>query len=191
MRVVRGLMLIALTVLSLPTPAQLHGQQARRGGGLRVGAWNVDVDPWVERSADFDAFYQRALGDDLALENSLSGWRAVVNQTRAYIVPLLTSLKYYPVSSPADRVEPYVMGGVGIAFGIQDEPDNAIGGTGSTIVTGVALRTGLGVEVRVFRGLGVAASGKYQWVHFGDDVGTMQTFAGVGWAGAVVYRFDQ
>ena len=191
MQVVRGLMLLVITVLSMPAPAQLHGQQARRAGGLRVGAWNVDVAPWVERSADFDAFFQRTLGSDLALENSLSGWRALVNQTRAYIVPLLTSLKYYPVTSPADRLEPYVSGGVGIAFGIQDQPDNAIGGTGSTIATGVAIRTGLGVEVQVFRGLGVAAGGKYQWVHFGEDVGTMQTFAGVGWAGAVVYRFNQ
>jgi hypothetical protein len=189
--VVRVLMLIALTTQAGAVSASLHAQHPRRGGGVRVGIWNVDVDPWVTRSVHVEGYVQRGLENDLALENSIGVWRAIVNQTKAYVVPLLTSLKYYPVSEPDHRFEPYVSGGLGVAFGIQDEPDNAIGGTGTTIVTGVAVRAGAGVEVQLFRGLGLAGHAKYQWAHFGDEVGTMETFAGVGVEGAVIYRFRQ
>ena len=185
----RVLISIAIALVIAEAPSDVLAQHSRRGGGVRVGSWNVKVAPWVDRSAHFEGYVHRALGNDLALENSVGVWRAVVNETRAYIVPLMTSLRYYPLSAQERRMEPFVTGGVGIAFGIQDVPDNAVGGTGSTIVTGIGVRAGLGVEVLVARGFGIGTSGKYQWVHFGDEVGTMETFAGVGWEGAVFYRF--
>ncbi len=189
--VLRRRKLVALVALILLAPAALHAQSApgRRGGGVRVGAWNVDVAPWVTRSPQLEAYIQRDLDRDLALENSVGVWRAVVNETRAYIVPLLASLKYYPMTEPDQRIEPFLLGGVGFAFGIQDETDNAVGGGAATIVSGIAFRGAVGVELRVLRGFGVAASGKYQWVHFGEDVGTMETFGGVGFEGALTYRF--
>jgi hypothetical protein len=185
---VRLLMVVVLVVMA-SSPLHAQGTAGRRGMGFRVGAWNVDVDPWITRSAQFEAFVQRDLGQDLALETSISAWRAVVNQTRAYIVPILTSVKYYPFTLPDQRVEPYLIGGLGFAFGIQDPDDNAIGGGTTTIASGIGFRAALGVEMRVVGGLGLGASGKYQWVHFGDEVGTMETFGGVGFEGAITYRF--
>lgn len=187
----RVLKFVAIAMLVVGAPADAHAQHSRRGGGLRVGSWNVKVAPWMDRSAHAEGHIQRGLGDDLALENSIGVWRVVVNQTKAYIVPLLTSLTYYPLSAQERRIEPFVTAGVGVAFGIQDEPDSAIGATGTTIVTGIGARAGLGIEVHVVRGFGIGAGGKYQWVHFGDEVGTMETFAGVGWEGSVFYRFPQ
>jgi hypothetical protein len=188
MRVIRvPRLLLSAVLLFAVVPSALHAQ-VRRGGGLRVGAWNVDVEPWVTRSPHFELYLDRGLDDDLALENSVGVWRAVVNQTKAYIVPLMTSLKFYPLTEPEDRFEPYVMGGLGFAFGVQDEDENAIGGANSTLVTGIGVRAGVGVEVRVVGGFGIAAHGKYQWIHFGEEVGTMETFAGVGLEGVVTYR---
>lgn len=176
----------ALIVGLASSPA--HAQE-RRGGGVRVGAWNVDVEPWMDRSPHFEGYIQRGLADDLALENSIGVWRAVVNQTKAYVVPLMTSLKFYPVTDPErHRFEPYVVGGLGFAFGVQDQDETAVGGDNSTLVTGIGFRVGIGVEVRVINGFGLAASGKYQWIHFGEEVGTMETFHGVGVEGAVFYR---
>lgn len=188
MQAARLLTLVVALALFATAPAELCAQQGRRGGGLRVGVWNVDVAAWVTRSPVFEVYLQRGLNNDLALENSLGVWRAEVNRTKAYIVPLMTSIKFYPLSDNQNRIEPFVLGGLGFAFGIQDQDDSAIGGANSTLVTGVGLRAGAGVEVHVVRGLGISASGKYQWIHFGEEVGTMETFAGVGLEGAIVYR---
>jgi hypothetical protein len=185
-RVAKLLMIPVMLFAALPPEA--HALQVRRGGGLRVGVWDVDVAPTVTRSPHIELYLDRGLEEDLALENSIGVWRAVVNQTKAYILPLMTSLKYYPLTEFDDRVEPFVLGGLGFAFGLQDEDENAVGGANSTLVTGIGVRAGVGIELRLLGGFGLAAQGKYQWIHFGEEVGTMETFSGVGFEGAVTYR---
>jgi hypothetical protein len=180
--------------------AQRAARLARRGAGIRAGTWDVDV-AFVEkaaRSPQYESYYQRGFDQHLALEHSLSVWRVKTSpegfpqvETRTYIAPLLTSLKVYPVTSPGDMLEPYLLGGIGFAFGVEDESENAIGGGGTTVVTGVAIRGAVGVEMTLGGPLGIAAAGKYQWVYFGEElINTKNVFSGVGVEGAVTYRFQ-
>ena len=81
----------------------------------------------VTRSPQFEGYYQRGLGRHLALENSFAVWRIKTSptppapespriETRTYIAPLLTSLKFYPFTGPGGGFEPFVLGGLGFAF---------------------------------------------------------------------------
>ena len=180
--------------------AQPPMDQTRRSVGLRAGTWKVDVAR-VEnlmRSPQFEGYYQRSFDQHLALEHSLSVWRVKTSpvgsplvETRTYIAPLLTSLKVYPVTAPGNTFEPYALAGIGFAFAVRDESENAIGGGGTTVVTGVALRAALGIEMTLGGPLGIAAAGKYQWAYFGEElINTKNTFSGVGVEGAVTYRFQ-
>ena len=182
--------------------AQRASAQARRGIGVRAGVWQVDVErvDEVKRSPQFEGYYQRGLGPELALESSFGVWRvktgvdqmvpdAPLIETRTYIAPLLTSLKYYPLTGPGAALGPYLLGGVGFAFGIEDESELAIGGGGTTVATGVALRGAIGIDFALGGALGIAAAGKYQWVYFGEElINAKHTFSGVGVEGAVTYR---
>jgi hypothetical protein len=202
----------ALLAGSLARP--LHGQRlpgeaaadsaamrARSSVGIRAGTWAVSVQQVVSasRSPHIEVYYQRGIDAHLALENSLAVWRVktTITQgtpvpteivTRTYIAPLLTSLKLYPLSRPGDALEPYAIAGVGFVFGVQDESESAIGGGGTTVVTGFGFRSGLGLEMRLGGALGVAAAGKYQWVHFGEELVNMETFSGLGLEGGLTYR---
>jgi hypothetical protein len=191
----------------LAVPVVLHAQGAaefiRRGAGVRVGFWHVEVAAGSEtsRAPQFDLYLQRGLASHLAMENSLSVWWATSRSTQAlpdapevttrtYVVPLIAALKLYPLTSEDQRFEPFVLAGAGIAFGIEDQSESAIGGGGTTIVTGLGVRAGLGAELRLTTRLGFSASGTYQWMHFGEELGTTETYTGVGAAGGIIYRFQ-
>jgi hypothetical protein len=193
-------------MLMLIAPYELRAQEqplaSPRAFGISAGVWNVGVpdalDP--ESSVYGEIFLQRALSDDLAIENSLAAWRLITTEplpfpstgtyeVKSYILPLLLSLKLYLFDSAESRVSPYVSGGAGLAFGIEDADPVATGGGGSSVVTGFGLRGGAGVEARAFGGVFVTASGRYQWLHFGEAVGSRATYNGVGFAGGITYRF--
>lgn len=189
-------------------PALLCGQQpqsanggARRGIGIRLADWNVPVvsidDPVATVHAD--VFLERKLDTNLAIENSVGLWRIITNERQAlppstpvkiksYIVPLLTSLKLYPLGEPG-RIAPYIAGGVGLAFGIEHEGDNAIRGGGTYVITGFGVRGSAGVEIRITDAFFVSGSGRYQWLHFAEAVGGATTYRGAGAEGGVAYRF--
>lgn len=181
------------------------GAQAEQGGGrafgLRAGSWNVPVRRVEQaiRSPLIEGYYERSLGGLLALENSLAVWRvkttvqqplpgARVVESRTYIAPLLTSLKLYPLAGADYTFQPYLLGGLGFAFGVEDESENAIGGGGTTVVTGLAVRGAIGVEMQLGGPLAIAAAGKYQWAYFGEELIGMNSFGGLGVEGAVTYR---
>jgi len=183
-----------------------EGRMARRSMGVRVGSWNVNLaatDTTPDQvSLHFEAYLQRGLDRHLGLENSIAIWRRVTQEvqalplggeriveTKAYIVPVLTSLKFYPVTEPRDFFDPYITGGVGVALGIVHEAENAIGGGGTSIATGFVLRTGLGLEVHLTSALGLVATGRYQWTRFSKDLGSRDVFNGAGLDGGITYRF--
>jgi opacity protein-like surface antigen len=182
------------------------GRMARRSMGVRVGSWQVKLpatDTTPERiSPHFELYLQRGLDRHLGLENSIALWRRVTQEvqalplggerivdTKSYIVPVLTSLKFYPVTDPWDFLDPYITGGVGVALGIVHEAENAIGGGGTSIATGFALRTGLGLEIHVTSMLGLVANGRYQWTRFSKELGSKDVFNGAGLDGGITYRF--
>jgi opacity protein-like surface antigen len=207
---------VATAAAAWPAPAQAQrpleslrerqARLARRSLGVRVGNWKVDLaatDTMPERtSPHFEAYLQRGLDRHLGLENSLGVWRRVTQElqalpsggertveTKSYILPVLTSLKFYPFTDPLNFFDPYLTGGVGVALGIVHEAENAIGGGGTSIATGFGLRTGIGVEIHVTSMLGLVANGRYQWTRFSRDLGSKDVFNGAGVDGGVTYRF--
>jgi opacity protein-like surface antigen len=111
-------------------------------------------------------------------------------ETKSFVVPLLTSLKFFPMTDVTDPIEPFLIGGVGFALGVEDQADNAIGGSGTSLVTGFGGRAGAGIELHIGPAFGVAAGVKYQWIHFGDEIGGKKTFNGLGLEGGITYRFQ-
>ena len=174
----------------------------RRGVGIRAGSWNVDVpEAQNPRSTpNFELYLERSLDPKLSVENSVSFWRVTTTEpvslppsadveTRSYIIPLLLSLKYYPLG-PIEGAVPFLLGSAGLAFGVEDEGENAIGGGGSSVVTGFGVRWAAGVEIGIVGRFGVTGSVRYQWLHFGGPVGSTDTYSGVGVEGGVTYRFQ-
>ena len=66
--------------LAAPVVLQAQGaaESVRRGAGMRVGFWHVDVaaDSGTTRAPQFELYLQRGLASHLAMENSLSVWWA-------------------------------------------------------------------------------------------------------------------
>jgi opacity protein-like surface antigen len=178
---------------------------ARRGAGLRAGAWFVDVASadGAAKSPSFEGYFQRGLDQHLTLESSVSVWWAKTIseqalplggsqtvETRSFVIPLLSSLKLFPFTDVSSRFEPYLLAGIGFALGIEDESENAIGGSGTSLVTGFGFRGGAGVELHISNAVGLAAGVKYQWMHFGDEMGGKATYDGLGVDGGITYRFQ-
>lgn len=187
------------------TDGERAARLARRGAGIRAGAWFVDVDSPgdVSKSPAFEGYFQRGLDQHLTLENSVSVWWAHTTseqslplggsqtvETRSFVIPLLTSLKLFPFTDVSSRFEPFLLAGVGFALGIEDQSENAIGGSGTSLVTGFGFRSGAGIELHVSYALGLAAGVKYQWIHFGEEMGGKETYNGLGVEGGITYRFQ-
>lgn len=153
----------------------------------------------MKRSAAFEGYVQRGLDDHLAVESSIGFWRArtpklqdppgIIVDTDTYIIPLVTALKLYPLTRPESRVEPFILGGIGFALGIADEGENALGGGGTSILTGFGFKAGAGIEIHIGRAFGVSAGTRYQWMRYREEIAGISTFKGVGFEGGITYRF--
>ena len=192
---------------SISKSAELeHSVQAeRRGGGIRVGQWHMNgqqLPSGVSASStpEFEGYVRKGLDLHVLLENSVGVWRQRLNtsagggllgggasSTDNYIIPQFTSVLFYPVTKPNDRLEPYVRGGLGFALGVQD-PQGGSGGI--SLTPGFGVTGGLGVEWRATEALGLAVSGRYQWIRFFQDFGGLQTYQGPAIEAGVTYRFQ-
>ncbi|HUF27229.1 MAG TPA: hypothetical protein VMM18_09655 [Gemmatimonadaceae bacterium] len=195
--------------------AEARARMQRRGAGMHVGFWSVrglrEVSG-AEYSATplFEGYFQRGLDRHLAMQSSVSIWRRsqeleseggiIGSGTRetvdSWVVPMFTALRFFPFTTPAQRLEPYVEGGVGLALGIDDRETTAGGGlgfgaqSGISTVVGFGLKGGLGFEWRFSRPLGLAAGGRYQWVRFTEDLGGERIYRGFGAELGLTYRFQ-
>src|SRR5690242_15454503 len=153
-------------------------QAERRGGGLRVGQWHVDGQQFptgatVSTIPNFEGYYRTGLDLHLVFENSVGLWRQRQANTSGggllggssataaddYIIPQYTSIVFYPLTTPNERVEPFIRGGLGFAIGV-DDPQN--GGGGISFTPGFGATGGLGLEWRATEALGLSISGRYQ-----------------------------
>lgn len=177
-------------------------QDTRRGAGARAGVWQVQQpadQPKMKRSAAFEGYVQRGLDDRIVVESSIGFWHAttpelqeplgIIVETDIYIIPLVTALKLYPLTNSDQRIEPFVLGGIGFALGIADEGDNALGGGGTSILTGFGFKTAAGVEIQLGDAFGVSAGARYQLMRYREDIAGIGTFKGVGLEGGITYRF--
>jgi hypothetical protein len=198
--------ILMLVMLAVAAPRGVDAQQAdvtsQRAIGLRIGTWLVDMADHLDPAASphVEIYLERSLnGDDLLLENSLGYWRIITTEqqtfpatsieVKGYVVPLLTSLKLYLFESAESALSPYVSGGAGLAFGFEKGRTSNGGTTGTSVSTGFGVRAAAGVELRIVRGIRVTGSARYQWLHFGEDVGSTETYRGLGLNGGITYRF--
>jgi hypothetical protein len=185
---------------------------ARSGAGLRIGTWQVrdlrDVDgasastwPYVE------AYWQRGIDMHLAIESTIGLWRrrethpgtdgltgTPPSAVNAYVIPLLTAVKFYPATRPGSAVEPYLQAGLGFALGIEDREGSAGGllggrGSGTSMVTGFGARGGAGTDVRLGGAFGATVGVTYQWLRYGDPLAGAQTYQGLAFTAGLTYRF--
>lgn len=175
---------------------------ARRAAGMRAGVWQVsgaEGDTTFKGSPRLEVYFQRGLAEHIAVESSASVWwgsttevQSLGNEveTRTYVLPLMTGLKLYPLTTRRSKLEPYLLGAIGFALGIADEGTNAIGGGGTSIATGFGFKAGTGIEYHVGTVFGVAAGARYEWVRYGEELLGINTFKGVGFEGAITYRFQ-
>lgn len=161
-------------------PEKSDPRVERRAAGLRAGDW---------RSLPYgEIYFQRGLAARVALENSAGVWQRREGDWRSYVIPLLTSLKIYPIKL-AKRIEPFVAGGIGFALGIDKESTHAIGGGGTSFLTGLGLKTAAGVEYHAVGALSFQAGGHYLYMHFNDKLAGRQAFEGLGAEAGISYRF--
>lgn len=206
-RVIRPTILLPVMLLVAAAGAHAQSDASRRGLDARAGVWDAEAPragTVLSKSPLFEFAFQRELEQRLALVNSVSVWRRIteeiqrlpsggerVVETRSYVVPIMTALKFYPVTTPASAVEPYMTAGLGFALGLVDEAENAVGGGGITVVTGFGISAGLGLELHLTKALGLVAGGRFQWIRFGEDLGSEDTFSGGGIDGGITLRFPR
>jgi opacity protein-like surface antigen len=182
-----------------------HVQLARRGGGLRAGPWHLNGQQLPSGTTsssipDVEGYVRTGLDLHLLLENSVGVWRqrlgtaagsgllgGSANQADDYIIPQFTSILFYPMTKPTDRVEPYIRGGLGFALGVQDPQS---GGGSISFTPGFGLTSGAGIEWRMTDALGLALSGRYQWIRFFQQFGPQQTYQGPVVEAGITYRFQ-
>jgi opacity protein-like surface antigen len=182
-----------------------HAQLARRGGGLRGGPWHLNAQQLpsgVTTSAipEIEGYVRTGLDLHVLLENSVGVWRqrdatssgsgllgGSASAVDDYIIPQFTSVLFYPFTTPNDRIEPYLRGGLGFALGVQDPQS---GGGSISITPGFGLTSGVGIEWRMTEALGLALSGRYQWIRFFQEFGPQQTYQGPLVEAGITYRFQ-
>jgi opacity protein-like surface antigen len=188
---------------------------ARRGGGVRVGRWDVrgltaSSGTTVSATPAFEGYVRRGLDLHLAIEHSVGVWRRTqtVTQTstgplgttqststlESYIIPQFTSIAFFPVTRPEHRIEPYVKAGAGFALGVEDRSGDGgglfVGGGGTSLIPGYGVTGGAGVEWRLTNALGLTGAGRYQWIRFFQELTGRRTFEGFGAEAGVTYRFQ-
>jgi opacity protein-like surface antigen len=203
----RSLCLAAMTILAALTCASAAYAQSdaltRRGADIRGGVWNVP-EPGAELTTYsgnpfIEGNFQRGLDAHLALESTAGVWRRTaraiqpltgnVVETHTYIIPLFTSLKFFPVTTMEDNLEPFLLAGIGFALGIDDVGENAIGGGGSSIATGFGFKAGAGIEYHITDVFGLVAGMRYQSISYSEELGGAEKFKGFGVEGGITYRF--
>ncbi|MFN2564025.1 MAG: outer membrane protein [Gemmatimonadaceae bacterium] len=187
----------------------------RRGGGVRVGTWDVrgltaSSGATVSTTPAFEGYVRRGLDLHLAIEHSVGVWRRTQRVTEtstgplgttqsmstleSYIIPQFTSIAFFPLTRPEHRIEPYVKAGAGFALGVDDRNGDGgglfVGGGGTSLIPGYGVTGGAGVEWRLTGALGLTGAGRYQWIRFFQELSSRRTFEGFGAEAGVTYRFQ-
>jgi hypothetical protein len=207
------LAILALTVVQ-PVVAQQkqeseeekNARLARQGAGLRAGVWQVKELATGDESAPFvEGYFQRGLDLHLVMESSAGVWRnqqtlrrtgtlggTTEEEISTYIVPLLTSIKFLP-TKPGAAVEPFIIAGIGFALGIGESAGTGgllASGGGTQMMTGFGAKGGAGVELKLGNAFGATVSGRYQWIKLQENLGSDDTYRGLGFEAGLRYRFQ-
>jgi opacity protein-like surface antigen len=185
----------------------------RNAAGIRVGLWEPrGLQPMGGGSSSeglaFEGYFQKGLDLHLAWENTLGFWRRDQSSTepgtlggetrrelQSYVIPTMTAIKFFPVTRPEAPFEPFLSAGLGVVLGIDRETATSTdpldpNGETTAFQTGFGFRAGVGFEWHISEVFGLGASGRYQWLGFGEDLGGAKTFEGLGGDLGLTYRFQ-
>lgn len=182
-------------------------RRQRQGAGLRVGAWQTTGLSQVAGATystipAFEGYWQRGLDRHVVLETSAGLWgrtqHSGTDRVGSFLVPMLTAVKLYPFTGPADQLEPFLMAGAGFTIGVDDRNTTTggglLGGTASNstvLIVGVGVKGAVGLEYRLGRAFGLSGGAGYTFVRFlGGSVGDDDTYKGVVLTGGLTYRFQ-
>jgi hypothetical protein len=206
------LMLIPATSTAQESDLERDARLARSGAGLRVGAWQVSDLREAENATTstwpyIEGYFQRGMDMHLVIESSIGLYRRQeefagtdglvprpASTTTSYILPLLTSLRFYPFTRPGAPLEPHALAGIGLSLAIEDQ-EGGTGGLlgqrspGTAMVTGFGAKGGAGLDLRLSDAFGASALATYQWLRFADPVGGIDTYSGPVFTAGLTYRF--
>jgi hypothetical protein len=190
--------------------AERRVKRMREGAGLRVGTWMVSNLATASGASSstlpaFEGYWQKGLDRHLAIETSAGLWHRQLSAgsgtsaetVGSFVIPLLTSIKLYPFTGPEQQLEPFVSAGVGFAMGL--EKQNTVGGgllgggsanNGVSLVAGVGLKGGAGLDYHFSQAFGLSAGAAYQWVLYAQSVGGQSDYKGFVLFGGLTYRFQ-
>lgn len=194
--------------------AETRARLARRAAGLTVGSWDLrGIEPpstvEVATMPMISGFMRKGLDSRLALENGIGVWRRVQNspatgglggtpaeEVQSWVIAQTTAIRFYPATDAGATFEPWVLGGAGFTFGLDDRDTQgggllggSSGGPGLQIVPGFSLQGGLGAEWWFSESLGLNGGARYQWTRFLQDFGGERTYQGPVYEVGLSYKF--
>jgi len=191
-----------------PTDEVVSGAQRARGGaGLQVSSWQPDAPAGLSHSetAAFQGYLQKGLDMHLAWENTLGYWQRTTSwsetqpligttnhQLQTHLVPMVTALRVYPLTKPGFPVEPFMSAGVGPVLGIQQQRTTGglTPGNTTSMLTGLGVRAGAGVDLRAGPAFGITVGGHFESASFGQDMVGDRLYQGWGVDAGLSYRFQ-
>ncbi len=192
---------------SLDAPERVASRW-RRGAGVAAGGWRVTglaeaSGATYSTTPAFEGFMRRGLDRHLVLETGIGVWRRSQRASSAsgdeaidaYVIPMTTSLRLFPVTGPDAALQPYAALGAGFTLGVDDRTTVAGGllggsGGGTALLLGFTVKGGTGLEVNLGPAFGLTAGLGYQWVRFFTEVGNERTYKGLMAMGGLTYRFQ-
>jgi hypothetical protein len=188
---------------------------ARRAAGLSVGPWQlrgVDAPSGVDVSELplISGFMRKGLDARLALENGVSVWRRVQTspatggiggtpgeEVQSWVIAQTTAIRFYPATDAGATVEPWILGGAGFSFGIDDRDTQgggllggSTGSSGLVLIPGFSLQGGAGVEWWFSDALAMNVSARFQWTRFFQEFGGERTYQGPAYELGMTYKFQ-
>lgn len=195
--------------------AESRARLARRTAGLTIGPWQlrgVEEPSGVDVSTMpmISGFMRKGLDARLALENGIGVWRRVQRvpatggiggtpgeEVQSWVIAQTTAIRFFPGTDAGAAVEPWLLGGAGFSFGIDDRDTQgggllggSTGATGIVLIPGFSLQGGAGVEWWFSDALAINASAKFQWTRFFQEFGGERTYQGPAYELGMTYKFQ-
>ena len=182
-------------------------ERARNGAGLQISSWQPDKPAGFrnDQTIAFHGYFQKGLDEHLAWENTLGYWRrtsswtetqflggSTTHELQTHLVPALTAVRLYPLTTPASRMDPYLSAGVGPVLGFQQQKSSGslASANASSMHTGLGTRAGVGVDIRTSEAFGLNVGGHFESASFSEDMAGERLYRGWGADVGLVYRFQ-
>ena len=193
---------------AVPTDAIVaQAQRARNGAGLQISSWQPEAPAGSisTSTASFRGYFTNGLDQHLAWENTLGYWARTSkwsetqpligttnHELQTHLVPTITGLRLYPLTTSGNSIEPYVTAGVGPVLGIQQQKASGAltADQTTTMLVGLGVRAGVGVDLWATQVFGITAGGHFESASFGQDMVDQRLYKAWGVDFGFSYRFQ-